>query len=513
MNLSDLAFYVPIFIALGGVEAYFFAKVAGPRYQRWTGTMAAAWLLAAFVLMLVAVAEGFPDPLRTDLLFFPTLYPTFLSVILGLLVPGVGALAALASQGRIDPKGPVHLYYPLFLFALAGAAAVGFANDLFTLFVMVELSAIPSYALVAYRYRTEPRALGAAIKFLVQGVAGTITALLGAAVLYLAGSADPVNGGSLAVASLRAALDHADPLFVGLGATLILLGYGVKLGIVPLHTWLPDAYTHAPGGVTAVMAGATKAGALVALFVSLSALPTGMAASVYLGVAVCALAVLTMTVGNLLALNQTDLRRTLAYSSVAQMGYILLGFGIGIQYNLALGFEAGFLYLVAYSVMKAGAFLAADLFMGAAGTAETARMRGIAARHPVVGVSFAIFILSLVGVPATVGFLGKLLVFQAGQATATGGGVLLALILAANSALPLGYYVPILSTLMFQGHEAAHAAPAAAADGGEERLPRSTSAAVAVLAAATVYLGLFPQPLVGWIAQATQGLSALWGVL
>ena len=509
MIAADAAFFVPLFIALGGIVAYAFAKLAGPEFRRWTGTVAGLWLLAAFGLMLAAVAFGFPTPSAS--LFEPVLSASWLGVILGLLVPGIGALAAFASQGRIDPKGPVALYYPLLLFALAGAAAVGFANDLFTLFVMVELSAVPSYALVAYRYRGEPRALNASLKYLMQGVTGTVTALLGVAILYLAGTADPVHGGTVVVSDLRLALNGADPLFLGQGATLILIGYGVKLGVVPLHTWLPDAYVYAPGGVTAILAGATKAGALVALFVSLSALPSGVAASAYVGVAVCLLAVLTMTMGNLLALNQTDLRRTLAYSSVAQMGYILLGFGIGIQYSLALGFEAGLFYLVAYSVMKAGAFLAADLFAGAAGTAETARMRGIAARHLVAGVSFAIFVLGLIGVPATVGFLGKLLVFDAGMATGTAGGVLLALILAANSAISLGYYVPILSTLMFQGHEARHAAPAAAADGGEPKLPLSTTTAVAVLAAVTVYLGLFPQTLFDWIAQATQGLAALFG--
>ncbi len=510
MSSADLAYYVPFFVVLGGIETYFFAKLAGPRYQRWTGTMAAIWLAGSFGIMLAAVAMGFPTPGGP---FSPILVGSSLSVVLTLLVTGVGAVAALASQGRIEANGPVHLYYPLLLFALAGAAAVGFANDLFTIFVMVELSAIPSYALVAYRYRAEPRALSAALKYLIQGVTGTITALLGVALLYLAGSANSSFGGSLSVADLRAALAGADPLFVGLGATLILLGYGVKLGMVPLHTWLPDAYTFAPGGVTAVMAGATKAGALVALFVSLSALPTGVATSTFLGVAVCILAVLTMTIGNLLALNQRDLWRTLAYSSVAQMGYILLGFGIGMQYSLQLGFEAGVVYLVAYSVMKAGAFLAADLFAGEAGSGETAKMRGVAARHPVVGVSFAIFILSLIGVPATVGFLGKLLVFEAGMATNTVGGVLLALILAANSALSLGYYVPILSTLMFQGHEAAHAAPAAAADGGESKLPMSTSIAVAVLAGATVYLGLFPQALMSWLQGAAILLSNLTGVV
>ncbi len=136
-------------------------------------------------------------------------------------------------------------------------------------------------------------------------------------------------------------------------------------------------------------------------------------------------------------------------------------------------------------------------------------MRGIAARHPVVGVSFALFILGLIGVPATVGFVGKLLVFDAGMATNMAGGILLALILAANSALSLGYYVPILSTLMFQGHEAAHAAPMAAADGGEEKLPLSTSTGIAVLAAVTVYLGLFPQILFDWVHQAAQVLTTL----
>lgn len=508
MTYADVAYYVPLFIALGGIEAYFFAKLAGPRYQRWTGTMAAVWLAAAFGLMLAAVDWGFPmggGP------FYPILSGSWLAVILGLLVPGVGALAAFASQGRIDPSGPVHLYYPLLLFALAGATAVGFANDLFTVFVMVELSAIPSYALVAYRYRTEPRALSAALKYLIQGVTGTVTALLGVALLYVAASANVAFGGSLTLTSLRLALVGADPLFVGLGAILIVIGYGVKLGMVPLHTWLPDAYTHAPGGVTAVMAGATKAGALVALFVSLSALPAGVAAPAFIGVAICLLAVVTMTFGNLLALNQTDLRRTLAYSSVAQMGYILLGFGIGIQYNLRLGIEAGLLYAVAYSVMKAGAFLAADLFTGVAGSGETAKMRGIAARHPLVGVSFAIFILSLIGVPATVGFLGKLLVFQAGLGTGALGGVVLALILAANSALSLGYYAPILSTLMFAGHEETHAAPAAAADGGEMKLPASTSTAIALLAGVTIFLGLFPQTLFTWLQSAAQVLSTLGG--
>ena len=497
MSGTGLAVAVPLFVALGGVAAYFLGKSLPRSSRGWLGTFAAAWLVAAFGLLLFASTEGLvpgDEPIAL-------LRVSDLGLLLGLLVAGIGALAALASQGRVDPAGPVQLYYPLFLLALAGATAVGFAADLFTLFVMVELSAIPSYALVAYRYKQDARSLSAAIKYLVQGVAGTITALLGVSVLYVA--AAPRS--TLLIADLPTALAAADPMFVTLAAALILIGYGVKLGVVPLHTWLPDAYVRAPAGVTAIMAGATKAGALVALVVSLSALPVANGPA-YLGLAVCLLAVLTMTVGNLLALAQTDVRRILAYSSVAQMGYILLGFGIAAQYHLTLGVEAALFYLVAYGVMKAGAFLSADLLAYASGTAETARMRGVAARHPVVGVAFAIFILGLIGVPTTAGFLGKLLVFEAGMATANVGGIALALILAANSALSLGYYVPLLSNLMFAGRGVAHAAPVAAADGGVERLPRTSAASVVALAVVTVVLGLFPTVLFAWIQSAVATL-------
>ncbi len=494
MNGTDLAVFMPLFVALGAIEAYFLAKVLPAKARGWVGTFTALWLAAAFTLLVWANDAGLVPGQEP----WALLRVSSLGLTLGLLATGLGAAAAFASQGRLDPSGPVHLYYPLFLLALAGVVAVGFSGDLFTLFVMVELSAIPSYALVAYRYREDPRSLSAAIKYLLQGVTGTITALLGVGLLFLAGH-------TLVIRDLPAALASADVTLTTLAAGLILVGYSVKLAAVPLHTWLPDAYSRAPAGVTAIMTGATKVGALIALILSLSALPlSGPAAPAYLGTAVLLVSVLTMTVGNLLALNQTDVRRLLAYSSVAQMGYILLGFGIGLQWNLALGFEAAVFYAVAYGIMKGGAFLAADLLASASGSSEIARMRGAGARHPVVGVSFAIFVLSLIGVPATAGFLGKLLVFQAGMGTNAVSGVVLALILAANSALSLGYYAPLLSSLMFQGHEAVHAT-ATAADGGQERLPRSTAAGVSVLAIATVVLGLFPKILFGWI-QASSAL-------
>lgn len=480
---------MPFFIAIGGIVLYGAIRLFPAEYRRRAGTLAALWLSLAFLQMLVAVFQT-PIPPQTS----------YLGLTTGLLITGIGALAALASQPLLDPEGPVHLYHPLILFAIAGAVAVGFADDLFTIFVAVELSAIPVYALVAYRHREDPAAAGAAMKYLLQGVAGTITALLGVAILFYAGH-------TLQLATLPAALAGTDPAVILLAAVLILLGYGVKLAIVPLHAWLPDAYVRAPAGVTAVMVGATKTGVLVALFLSLSALPFGSGRFAGLGVLVIFFAVLTMTTGNLLALNQRDLRSMLAYSSVAQMGYVLLGFGMGIVYNLELGFTAGLYYAIAYGIMKAGSFLVADLFGRAAGSFEVERMRGIGTRYPMLGIAFTIFILGLSGVPFTCGFLGKLLLEQAGMVTSMMSGVILALILALNSFISLGYYVPALSAILFGSQDSEQQVTA------EKRksVPAGTVSVVVLLAVVTVYLGLFPESF-DWITRAATQLFP-WGAL
>jgi NADH:ubiquinone oxidoreductase subunit 2 (subunit N) len=339
------------------------------------------------------------------------------------------------------------------------------------------------------------------MRYLVLGVAGTITALLGVSILFLAGH-------TLEISALPGALAGADRNGLLLAAVLILVGYGVKLAIVPFHSWLPDAYARAPAGVTAVMVGATKTGVLVALFLSLSALPFRAPLFEDLGILVIFLAILTMTAGNLLALNQPDIRYILAYSSIAQMGYILLGFGMGMFYNLELGFIAGLYYAIAYGIMKAGAFLSADLFGRVSSSFEVAGMQGVGARFPLIGISFTIFVLGLSGVPFTCGFLGKLLLEQAGMVTSMMSGFILALILALNSFISLGYYVPALSTICFGSRNGVQ--------GGErlekrKAVPESAVCAVVFLAVVTAYLGLFPESF-SWITHAAQQLFP-WGVV
>ena len=489
MTPAGIAVSIPLMVATGGVIVYAVAKFLPVHLRRWTGALTALWLLAVFCLLLSIMVWSSPGTLP------------FIGLTGGLLITGVGTVAALASQGSLDPEGPVHLYYPLFLLALAGAVAIGFSGDLFTIFVTVELSAIPVYALCAYRHKEDPAALPSAIKYLTQGVAGTITALLGVAILY-------TQGHTLSLSALPVALAGGDQVLIIFAAVLILIGYGVKLAIFPLHTWLPDAYSRAPVGVTAIMTGATKIGVLIALFLSLSALPGSATVPKTVGIVVTFFAVITMTAGNLLALNQRDLRRVLAYSSVAQMGYILLGFGIGLLYSLPLGFAAGLFYAVAYGVMKSGAFIAADAFTERAGSSETARMKGLGARNPVLGIAFAVIILGLIGQPFTCGFLGKLLVIQSGIATYMWGGIVLGLILELNTGISLGYYVPILSILLFPRSEQDPTDQPAATRPG---IPLSVLAAVVVLAIATLYLGIFPEPFYGWISHAS-GQIFTWGV-
>ena len=480
-ELMSAAMVSPMILAIGGVACFGYAFLAKDRARAWTGTLAASFFLAIFLLFLTLEIRGFDASGGS---MFSLLFPNQLGMLIALLSTGLGALACIYSQGSLDPKGPVSHFYPLLLFAVAGTVAIGFADDLFTMFVMVELSALPSYALVAYNYRLRRAAAAAAIKYLIQGATGTLTALLGVSLLY-------VSAGTLKVSILQTALVGSSEYMTALAAVLVIAGYGVKIALVPLHTWLPDAYYQAPTGVTAVMAGATKAGALVAMFRAIASLPFDSMMSAHVGLIVCTLAMVTMTVGNIIALGQRNLRKMLAYSSIAQMGYILLGFGVGLQYSISVGLAAGLFYLTVYGVMKGGAFLCAGAFSKATNGGRTFdELRGAGVRNPIVGASFALFILGLIGIPATAGFPGKLMLFQAGLTPQVGGdwanwGTLLAVALALNSALSLGYYVPALNYILFKS---AHDEKVR-----ESKIPVSMVVSIVPLAVMTVILGLYPQ--------------------
>jgi len=479
--LMMAALVSPMILAIGGIVCFAFAFIMKGRNRAWTGTISATFFTVTFITFLALAIRGF-DAASDSV--YAVLTPNNLGLLIALLSSGLGSVASIYSQGSLDPEGPVTHFYPLMLFAIAGTIAIGFANDLFTMFVMVELSALPSYALVAYYHNKRKAATVASIKYFVQGIAGTLTALFGISLMY-------VSAGTLKVSELQTALFICPNYLCALSAILIISGYGVKIALVPLHTWLPDAYYFAPTGVTAIMAGATKAGAAVALFRAVAALPITSINAAQIGLVISILAILTMTFGNFLALGQKDLRRMLSYSSIAQMGYVLLGFGVGLQYSVELGLMAGLFYLAVYGIMKGGAFLCAGAFSKATnGGNKFDELKGVGARHPVVGVSFALFILGLIGIPATAGFPGKLMLFQAGLAPLYSNswlnwGTVLIVALALNSALSLGYYVPALNIILFKSEH-----------GGivhSSKIPTGIIIAIVPLAITTVILGLYPQ--------------------
>jgi proton-translocating NADH-quinone oxidoreductase chain N len=412
-----------------------------------------------------------------------------LGLFLGLIASGLGTIVSLYSIGSIKPENQIKYYYPLFLIAIAGTIAIGFANDLFTIFVMVEFSALPSYFLVAYNYQKEKIASSAAIKYLIQGVTGTLTALLGISFIFLI-------TGTLDVDNLMNSTFNFNQSIVLIAIVLIIVGYGVKLAFVPLHTWLPDTYCYSIPSVTFILASITKIGFFVGLIKTLFSLPTGFLISVHVGIIIGTISIFTMTVGNFLALIQKNLKRMLAYSSITQMGYIIVGLAIALEYNFIFGMIATLFYLVAYSIMKGGAFLCAGMFESL-GIKDISSLKGIGKNNPLLSICFVIFILSLIGMPVTVGFLGKLFLIESGIKPFHDMSLILTFVLIINTAISLGYYVPAITSVFSKNNKKYKVTV--------NDINWTQYAAIVILAIITIVLGFY-SPIVFNVAKAAAGI-------
>ncbi|MCX6802197.1 MAG: NADH-quinone oxidoreductase subunit N [Candidatus Diapherotrites archaeon] len=475
MIISEI---LAIALVLAGVACYAIVKFGGKKFWPFAGLLATLALCSTFLLFAYFLLSG-NMPEGTD----------GLSILLGFVSSGLGAAAALYSIGAIKEDTHLAYFYPLFLISVAGTMAIGFAGDLFTVFVMVEFASIPSYFLVAYNLKKEKKVLSAIIKYLVQGTAGTLSALLGLSMVFLV-------TGTLNIAAISGSALSPSPILV-IALCLVVAGYGVKLGLVPLHTWLPGAYYYSVPSVTVLLASITKIGFFMALARTLLAFPQSILPSAHLGLVLCIFAILTMTFGNFLALVQKDLKRMLAYSSIAQMGYAIAGLSIAFEYNSAFGLAAALFYIVAYSIMKGGAFFCAGAFESL-GIKDIADLKGIAKSKPLLAACFSVFILSLIGIPFTLGFPGKLFLLGAGIAQFGGTGLLLVLIMILNVAVSLGYYVPVISAMFSE-------------DGNkfkqeESHIGLAQYAAILSLVIATVVIGFYPVPAFGIVKAAAWAL-------
>jgi NADH-quinone oxidoreductase subunit N len=430
----------------------------------------------------------------------------------------IAALATvlLASQGRAARDAGHGEFHALLLFSVLGMATLVSAQNIVTLFIGFELLSIPLYVLCASEYRREG-SLESGLKYLVIGSVGSATLVYGLALIYGASGSTDFSGIANAVTTGRLTGGNlADPmLLTGLG--LVIVGFAFKASVAPFHQWTPDVYEGAPTPVTAFMATATKAAAL-GVFLRFFDVAALGAASKWAPL-IATIATITIIVGNVGALGQSSLKRMLGYSGVAQAGYMLAGVVVHTQ----LGVQATILYLGVYLVMNLAAFavISAQEVDGPGGD-DVSTLAGLGARRPWLAWPMTIAMLSLAGIPGTVGFIGK---FQLIHALVSGDYTWLAVVLVIGSMISLGYYLRVVATI-WMGSSAPASAPAPAAyapiAGGSQELdgdgwpgpaesaPRPEAVLVAVVfSAATVFFGIFPQPLFNLAAHAGQAITGL----
>jgi NADH-quinone oxidoreductase subunit N len=321
-------------------------------------------------------------------------------------------------------------YFALLLLSTAGMIVMAASNDLITVFLGLELMSLPLYVLVGFR-RGHLESNEAALKYFLLGAFASGFLLYGIALLY--GATGTTNLGRMAAFLEGSPVLH-NPMLV-VGALLVIVGFGFKVSAVPFHMWTPDAYEGAPTSVTAFMSAGAKAAGFAAL-VRLTLHALGSARSDWVPV-VSAIAILTMTVGNVTALLQTNLKRMLAYSSIAHAGYVLVAVVAGGEE----GASAALFYLAVYSFMNLGAFGILTVL----GRQQDERvlisdLAGLGFRHPALALAMTLFMLSLGGIPPTAGFMGKVYVFG----TALNAGLVpLVVIGVLNSVVSVFYYLRV----------------------------------------------------------------------
>jgi NADH-quinone oxidoreductase subunit N len=409
--------------------------------------------------------------------------------------PQAAALPGSEAEREAGAKGLEHTeVYPLMMFAVGGMMLFVAANDLLTMFVALEVLSLPLYLLCGLARRRRLLSQEAALKYFLLGAFSSGFFLYGAALVY--GYAGSMEFGAIN-AAVRNDVGNRTLLLVGIG--LLAVGLLFKVGAAPFQAWTPDVYQGAPTAVTAFMAAATKAaafGAMLRLFyVAFGSERTSWQPMMW------AIAILTMLVGAVLAITQTDVKRMLAYSSVAHTGFLLVGvLGLQSAGDLAPGevssLQAVLFYLVTYGFATLGAFAIVTLVRDAGGEATNlGRWAGLGKESPVVAGIFALFLISMAGIPLTGGFVGKWSVFASAGAAGAWPVVVVAVL---TSVVAAFFYVRVIVTMWFSEP---------VGDGPSVAKPSVlTAGAIAVGAAVTLLLGVVPGPVLDLAGHAGQFL-------
>jgi NADH-quinone oxidoreductase subunit N len=478
----------PYFWVFGGTVLAIIASVLRVVKPKWP----------VFILTLATAAAGicsFACLMNNSsvLIFNGMMISDVYSCFFGILFLGSVIMTTLASFRYLDREKLQHPeYYVLVLFSAFGMMLMASAIDLIVIFIALELMSLAVYTLVGFR-RADRRSNEAAMKYFILGSAASAVLLYGSALLY----------GSTGSTSIHAIFQFVQahpqgltPVFT-IGAWLVILGFLFKVASVPFHMWMPDVYEGAPAPVTGFMTTGLKAAAFAAflrVFISLG-YGKGLSAAVqsHIHDIIWISAVLTMVIGNVVALTQTNLKRMLAYSSIAHSGYLLVGLLAGSGSDQGYGPIA--MYLVVYSIMNLGAFIV----LSAVASRDDSGLNlhdfsGMSRRHPWLAFAMAVFLLSMAGIPPTAGFAAKYLLFYS---AIQAGETWLVIISVLCSAISVYYYLRVLVYMYMRD-------PVGAPSG--IRVSMWSTMAVASMVALTIQIGVLPARMVSAAKKAVTSL-------
>lgn len=481
-GFSALDFYyiLPEIVVTGGALVVLLLSVVTPRRDDVLLGVSLATVAAS--LYWVAAFAGLDVTASKGLLAIDGFAAFFKVVALG-----SAAVTMLMSSPYLRVEGlRAGEYYFLILCATLGMMFMASGMDLITLFIGLETMAVSFYVLAGY-LKPNPRSNEAAVKYFLLGAFSLGVLLYGMSILYGVTGTTGLEGTAAALAG-----QESSPLLV-LAVVLVAAGMGFKIAAVPFHMWAPDVYEGAPTPVTAFLSVGSKAASFAMLIrIFMEGLPSLGAewTALFWG-----LAVATMTVGNIAALTQSNLKRMLAYSSIAHAGYLLMGLVAGTQRGVA----AMLVYLGVYLFMQLGAFavVAAMRRSDVVGD-ELKDLSGLSRRSPMMAFAMLFFMLSLGGIPPTAGFMGKVWLFGA---AIDAGFVWLAVIAVANSAVSLYYYLRVVVFMWINDETAPAASPLT--------LGPAMTTALVVAVVGTVVFGLYPQFL---FASAEAAATAIEGL-
>ncbi len=418
--------------------------LVGLAFRRGPYTLLVVLSLIGIAISAVSVVTGWARPMTA---FSATVVSDSFAQMVRLILLGIAGIAVLMAEPYLQERRiPFPEYFALVLFSTAGGMVMASAQNLMVLFIGLEILSLAMYVMAGL-IRTETGSEEAALKYFLLGAFASGFLLYGIALIYGASGTTNLN-------ELMPALFSPSPekrLLLYGGLALVLVGLGFKAALVPFHMWTPDVYEGAPTAAAAFMASAAKTAAFAVLVrVAIAFQPASGLWMPLLAV----LAILTMSVGNLLALAQTNLKRMLAYSSIAHAGYLLVGVVAVSNFTSAsAGISAVLYYFIAYGLMTMGAFAVAAIMAHEGRESNLIDdLSGLGTRSPHAAAMMTVFMLSLAGIPTTAGFLGKFFLFSA--ALQQGGvGLMLAIVLAVNSVISAFYYLRLIVVMYFRPAE------------------------------------------------------------